>query len=156
MSYLKALAGLHTVVHRNQGMMAEMFTMRQRKALAKFMQAPEDGTRLSLIQTRAGAPASGEIFGMLKGMKEGFETTMSNAQKEEATSQSDFENLKATKTEEIKAGTAQVETKTQELASADEKNALSKQDIEDTSASLAADTEFLVEVKAKCEGMDAE
>merc|ERR1719191_2831 len=81
---------------------------------------------------------------------------MKNAQQEEATSQSDFENLKATKTEEIKAGTAQVETKTQELASTDEKNAQSKQDIEDTRASLAADTEFLAEVKSKCEGMDAE
>merc|ERR1719399_1330302 len=75
-------------------------------------------------------------------MKESFESSMSNAQKEEAVSQKDYDSIKA--------------TKTQELATTDEKNAQSKQDLEDTRATLEADTEFLMEVKAKCEAMDAE
>merc|ERR1719265_2766229 len=89
-------------------------------------------------------------------MKESFETSLTNAQKEETVSQKDFENLKATKTEEIAAATSQVEKKTQELATTDEKNAQSKQDLEDTQATLAADTEFLAVVKEKCGAMDAE
>merc|ERR1719171_341942 len=120
--------------------MAELFTAKQRRSLAKYVEASE----------------AGEVFGMLKQMKESFETSLTNAQKEEMVAQSDFESVKATKQEQIAAGEAQLEKKTQELATTDEKNAQSKQDLEDTQASLAADTEFLMEVKAKCEAMDAE
>merc|ERR1719171_2800397 len=120
--------------------MAELFTAKQRRSLAKYVEASE----------------AGEVFGMLKQMKESFETSLTNAQKEEMVAQSDFESLKATKTEQISAGEQQLEKKTQELASTDEKNAQSKQDLEDTQATLEADTEFLMEVKSKCASMDAD
>merc|ERR1711937_267136 len=51
---------------------------------------------------------------------------------------------------------AQVETKTQELATTDEKLAQSKQDIEDTRASLSADEKFLMNLKEKCQMTDQE
>merc|ERR1719379_375042 len=89
-------------------------------------------------------------------MKESFETNLENSQKEETMNQKNFEELKKAKTEEISAATDLVDTKTQELATTDEKNAQSKQDLEDTRETLAADTEFLAQVKAKCEAMDAE
>merc|ERR1740133_971143 len=71
-------------------------------------------------------------------------------------SQKDFEDLKAAKTDEINAGQDLADTKTQELANADEKNAQSKQDLEDTRATLAADTEFLASLKEQCQNVDQE
>merc|ERR1719399_1259773 len=67
-----------------------------------------------------------------------------------------YEDLKAAKEEEITAGQAQIDTKTQELADTDEKLAQSKQDIKDTRASLAADEEFLAMLKEKCQMTDQE
>merc|ERR1712061_497150 len=51
---------------------------------------------------------------------------------------------------------AQIETKTGELADTDEKNAQSKEDIEDTRNSLAADEKFLMMLKEKCQMTDKE
>merc|ERR1719379_373626 len=68
-------------------------------------------------------------------MKESFETNLANSQKEEMQSQKDYEDLKAAK---------------------DEKNAQSKQNLEDTEASLAADTAFLADLKERCANMDSE
>merc|ERR1719152_36163 len=123
---------------------AEMFTPAQKRAVGSFLQTATD------------APASGEIFGILKQMKESFETNLANSQKEEMQSQKDYEDLKAAKDEEIVAGQSQIDTKTSELAATDEKNAQSKQNLEDTEASLAADTEFLAVLKEKCANMDQE
>merc|ERR1719321_2269509 len=105
---------------------------------------------------RVEAPASGEIFGMLKQMKESFETNLANSQKEETVSQKDYEDLKAAKTDEITAATELIGTKTQELASADEKNVQSKESLEDTQNVLAADSKFLANLKEQCAAMDAE
>merc|ERR1712178_580761 len=65
-------------------------------------------------------------------------------------------DLKAAKEAEIKAGQEQIDTKTQELADTDEKNANSKEDLEDTKKSLSADEEFLMMLKEKCSTTDAE
>merc|ERR1719160_1816669 len=102
------------------------------------------------------APASGEILGILKQMKETFEQNLAQTQKDEVNGQADYENLKATKENEVGAGISQIDTKTQELATTDEKNSASKQELEDTRASLAADEEFLANLKAQCAAMDAE
>merc|ERR1719409_1924723 len=121
-----------------------MLTPRQRKAVSAFVQQSEN------------APASGEIFGILKQMKESFETNLANSQKEENESQAGYEELKAAKESEIAAGTELADTKTQELASADEKNAQSKESLGDTREVLAADTEFLANLKEQCQNMDQE
>merc|ERR1719272_2928831 len=44
----------------------------------------------------------------------------------------------------------------QELANADEKNAQSKESLEDTRNVLAADTDFLANLKEQCQNMDQE
>merc|ERR1719158_2536820 len=102
------------------------------------------------------APASGEIFGMLKQMKESFETNLQNSQKEETQAQKDYEDLKSAKEGEIAAATDLIGTKTQELATADEKNVQSKEQLEDTQNVLAEDTKFLANLKEQCSKMDAE
>merc|ERR1712113_198607 len=98
----------------------------------------------------------GEIFGILRQMKETFEANLSDAQKEEMANQKAYEDLKAAKEAEIAAGQAQIDTKTQELADTDEKLAQAKEDIEDTRNSLAADEKFLMMLKEKCQMTDKE
>merc|ERR1712048_333120 len=128
----------------------------ERKTLQSFVQAPEDYFDATPTFKQAYAPQSGEIFGILKQMKETFEGDLSVAQKEELAAQKAYEDLKAAKEAEIAAGQAQIDTKTQELATTDEKLAQSKQDIEDTKASLSADEQFLMMLKEKCQMTDKE
>merc|ERR1719159_2343053 len=89
-------------------------------------------------------------------MKETFETTVVDTQKEEMANQKAYEDLKAAKEEEIAAGQAQIDAKTQELASTDEKLAQAKEDIEDTKNNLSADEQFLMMLKEKCSMTDSE
>lgn len=101
-------------------------------------------------------PASGAIFGILKQMKENFEINLEQSQQAEAKAVDEFDKLKAAKEDEIKTSTDLVNTKTDELAATDEKNAESKEIKEDTEASLAADQAFLADLKERCASMDKE
>merc|ERR1719224_72721 len=96
------------------------------------------------------AAPSAEIFGVLKQMKEGFETNLAASQAEEMKAQSEYEGVKAGKEKEIAAGQSQIDTKTGELADTDSKNVESKKMLAETSATLAADTEFLGKLKEQC------
>merc|ERR1719235_1456747 len=89
-------------------------------------------------------------------MKETFETNLSNSQKEEMQAQQAYEDLKAAKENEIKAGTELKDKKTQELADTDAKLAQDKQDLDDTRNSLSADQKFLMNLKETCQMSDAE
>merc|ERR1719453_2046911 len=102
------------------------------------------------------APASGQIFGILKQMKETFESNLSTSQKEELAAQDAFDQLKAAKLAEINAAKKQVETKTVELAETDEKCATAKEDLESTKDALSADEKFLLDLKTKCKQTDEE
>merc|ERR1719359_2015984 len=124
--------------------------------IAAFVQSPGDYFDAEPTFKQSYAPQSGQIFGILKQMKETFETNLSSAQKEEMQAQAAYEDLKAAKEEEIKAGTELKDTKTQELADTDEKLAQSKQDLEDTRNSLSADQKFLMNLKETCQMTDQE
>jgi hypothetical protein len=89
-------------------------------------------------------------------MKETFESNLSASQKEEMTNQQAYDDLKAAKETEIKAGTDQKDTKTQELADTDQKLADSKQDLDDTRNTLSADQKFLLNLKETCQTTDQE
>merc|ERR1719191_2223008 len=89
-------------------------------------------------------------------MKETFETNLAASQKEEMENQKAYEDLKAAKEEEIAAGTSLADTKTTTLATTDEKKAQNSEDLEDTQASLEADTKFLANLKERCANMDSE
>jgi chaperonin cofactor prefoldin len=101
-------------------------------------------------------PASGAIFGVLKQMKENMEINLEQSQQAEAKASDEYDQLKAAKEEEIKTSTDLVNTKTDELAATDEKNAQSKEIKEDTEASLASDQAFLADLKERCASMDQE
>merc|ERR1719395_81149 len=136
-------------MRKHKAVFGDMFTAEQLHTIKRFSKSPDN-----FLQ--ADAPASGEIFGILKQMKETFETNLGSSQKEEMTNRKAYEDLKAAKEEEIAAGQAQINTKTQELADTDEKNAQAKEDLEDTKASLSADEEFLMMLKEKCSMTDSE
>jgi len=118
------------------------------------------GMVLNLLQQktshRTATPASGEIFGMLKQMKESFETNLADSTKEEEQAAAEYSQLKAAKTKEIAAGESQTETKEVELGDATSKGAEAKQDLKDTKAQLAADEEFLADMRPKCASADKE
>merc|ERR1711959_83847 len=60
------------------------------------------------------------------------------------------------KEKEITSGQAALDSKTQELADTDEKNAQAKEDLTDTTSTLKADEEFLSMLKEHCANLDAE
>jgi len=153
------------VINHDLAKYSDMFdgvlTPGQKKAVTSFVQAPASLTHApasssaSFAQAADYAPSSA-IFGILKQMKETFESNMANGQKEELQNQKGFEELKASKEAEIAAGQDLVDTKTQELAATDEKLAMSKKDMEDTKNGLSADESFLRELKLKCQAADHE
>merc|ERR1740117_1344403 len=147
--------------HKHADLVAEIATPEQRKAVAAFAQSPNDyfdtehHPETHLLQ-QTYAPQSGAIFGILSQMKETFETNLANSQKEEMANQKAYEDLKAAKEAEISAGQAQIDSKMQELADTDEKNAQAKEDVADTKKSLSADEQFLMMLKEKCSMTDGE
>jgi len=102
------------------------------------------------------APAGGQITGILKQMKETFETNLATLQKEEADRQKDFFALKAAKETEITEGNDQITKKTERLATTNEDNAEAKKDLKDTSKILAADVDYLANLKERCALNDKE
>merc|ERR1719324_184855 len=144
------------IMARNAVMFDGVLTPSQKRIVNAFVQSPEDYFDAEPTFKQSYAPASGQIFGILKQMKETFEANLSTSQKEELAAQKAYEELKKAKEEEIAAGQEAIDTKTQELATTDEKLALSKQDLEDTRANLTADEEFLMMLKQLCQNTDAE
>merc|ERR1712190_140926 len=153
---LGVAATLQHEIQKHATLLQGVLTHSERKTAAAFIQAPEDYFDASPTFKQSYAPQSGEIFGILRQMKETFEANLSDAQKEEMANQKAYEDLKAAKEAEIAAGQAQIDTKTQELADTDEKLAQAKEDIEDTRNSLAADEKFLMMLKEKCQMTDKE
>jgi len=149
-------ASVQNLMQKHASMLAGVLTHKERKAVAAFVQAPQDYFDAEPTFKQSYAPQSGEIFGILNQMKETFETNLSASQKEEMANQKAYEDLKAAKEEEIAAGQAQIDTKTQELADTDEKNAQAKEDLTDTKKSLSADEQFLMMLKEKCSMTDSE
>merc|ERR1719335_819673 len=131
-----------------------MFSGAQKKLA--LIQEPVESEVDSLLQQSGEAPQSGAIFGILKQMKESMETNLKTSTDEESQAKETFASMKASKTEEIGAANELIASKKAELAATDEKNAAAKEDLEDTTATVAADTKFLAELKDKCDSATAD
>jgi len=128
-------------------------TPTQQRTLAEFIQ----GARTRQLGKAAPyAAQSGEVYGILRQMKETFEADLSESQKEELKAQESFAELKTAKEAEIQSGEASLEDKQQQLAKADTNLAQSKVEREDTEATVAADKAFLSDLKVKCALTDKE
>jgi outer membrane murein-binding lipoprotein Lpp len=105
---------------------------------------------------QSAAPQSGQIFGILKQMKENFEGNLSQAQKEEQTDRDTYAELKAAKTAELKAGATSLAQTQEELAATKERHAQAEEDRTETKEQLAIDQEFLANLEEKCAQTDAD
>lgn len=143
---MKAFATAKALSEKHAVLLQETITPSQKRIMASLAQG-EDGKGPTF---KAYTPASGQIFGILKQMKETFEGDLSSSQKEELASKAAYEDLKTAKEEEIATGQASLDQKEEQLASTDETIAQSKEDKEDTLASLGADQKFLIDLKKKC------
>ena len=143
-------------MRQHSSLLQGVLTPTQRRAVVSFLQSPQDYFDAEPTFKQSYAPQSGEIFGILRQMKETFEANLASSQKEEGENQKAYADLKAAKEDEIAAGQAQVDSKTDELTTTDEKNAQAKTDLKDTQASLSADEEFLMMLKEKCQMTDKE
>jgi len=129
-------------------LMNGVLTSSEKKAVQSFLQAPGG--------FKSHATQSGQIFGILGAMLDTFEANLSSSQREELEAQRVFETMKKAKSEEITAGQQMVNKKNEELAATRLANAEAQQNLEDTQASLAADEEFLADLRDQCSKMDAE
>merc|ERR1719316_135467 len=139
MDFAKMVANLHHTLHKQGGLVQQLLTPKERKTVEAFVQSPDDFLEKRPNTALVQAAPSAEIFGVLKQMKEGFETNLGASQAEEMKSQAEYEGVKAGKTKEIAAGQAQIDSKTAMLADTDEQNAQSKKTLAETRATLAAD-----------------
>jgi len=143
--------------HGESASMLQMIQSHAKKHKDIVMQALNSKQRrlvLNLVQTDT--PASGEIYGVLKQMKESFEENLASSQKEEANAEKEYASLKAAKNKELAAAKAQIESKQQSLGDTDQANALAQQDKKDTETALEADTAFLADLKDKCATADSD
>jgi len=145
-----------TLMDKHYDLLQGVITPSERKVLTAFVQGNKDYFDAKPTFNQAYAPQSGEIFGILKQMKETFEGNLGSEQKEEMAAQATFADLKKAKEAEIAAGQDSVDSKSERLATADETLAQSKEDLDDTSASWSADKKFLMEVKLRCKNTDKE
>ena len=88
--------------------------------------------------------------------KDDFTEELGKLKDDEATALAQFEDLRAAKKAEIKAGEAQVEAKKTERAETNEEHAQKKRAIKDTEALMGADLSFVDDVKKQCAEMDAD
>merc|ERR1719311_1936013 len=151
-----SLLQLAGALRHNVHMAEEAVAPHQRAQVRALLLSPSRA--MSLLQqpvaAESYAPQSGAIFGILKQMKETFETNLESGKKEEAQSLADYNNLKETKNAQIKDAKDKIFTKTEELAKAKETAATSKQSLDDTEKTLAADTDFLAKLREQCATID--
>jgi len=157
-----SLGGAVTALGKAQGgaaltqeSLVQIHSLLRRHANHPALSPKQHRVVLSLLQSgstlKTAQPASGAIFGVLKGMKESFETNLASAKKEEGDAAAEYAALKSAKEDEIGSSTKLADSKTIELADTNDKNAQAKQDLKDTEAQLAADSTFLENLQGKCE-----
>jgi hypothetical protein len=102
------------------------------------------------------APQSTQIQGILKGMYDAFTADLEKDNAEEAESQKSFEELMATKAEEL--ATLQATLQKQETDQAAKSKQLSESEVllDDTTAQLEADEKFFADTKDACQAKATE
>jgi len=125
--------------------------------LRSFLNKAESATSfLAIPGMQSYAPQSGQIFGILKQMKEDFEVNLSEEQKAEAKAESEYQSLKAAKEDEIATGEKLIVSIDSDIADVQEKYATEAKELEDTEEQLAMDEEFLATLEEKCATMEAD
>jgi len=102
------------------------------------------------------APSSGEITGILKELGDEFSRTLADAKKAEDAAIAAFEELSASKTKEINALQAAIESKMTRSGSLSVEIVQMKNDLGDTEEALIEDKAFLADLEKNCATKTAE
>merc|ERR1719240_2525368 len=124
-----------------------------------FLQQAEKADSTSFLAIpgmQSYAPQSGQIFGILKQMKEDFEKNLSESQAAEKKALEEYEMLKAAKEDEIATAQKLVTQLDADIAEFTEKHAQALSELEDTEEQLAMDQEFLANLQKKCATAEAD
>jgi len=96
------------------------------------------------------APQSGQIIGILKQMGDTMATDLATATATEEAAIKTYNELMASKKEEIDALTASIESKLKEIGEVGIEVVEMKEDVDDTGKALAADKKFFAELETGC------
>jgi hypothetical protein len=96
------------------------------------------------------APASGEIVGMLKAMKDEMDKDLGGIVSAEESAQAAFEDMAAAKKEGIAASSSAIESKTQRAGELAVAIVTTADDVEDTTADMDETNKFLANLAASC------
>merc|ERR1719428_1725666 len=96
------------------------------------------------------APASAEIVGILKQMKDTMEKDLAEVIAAEDKAKQDFEGLVAAKEKEIEAATQAIEEKTKRTGETAVHIVMLKEDLDDTQTYLMEDKQFLADLEKNC------
>merc|ERR1719393_718649 len=119
-------------------------------------QAPVAGSFAQIPGFRSYAPQSGQIFGILKQMKEQFDKDLMELQEGEKKALADFEALKLAKEEQLAEGKKLMVQLEAWIADFKEKNAALFAEFEDVSKVLADAQTFLAKLRKMCAESDEE
>merc|ERR1719498_1514772 len=147
-AFLEAKNAVRKLLDDHDDLLNEILNPNDKELVQQFVQAGGE----EAIKTKN----MGEIVGILKQMKETFESNMSKMTADENKAEETFAQLKAAKTEEIQSGLDLISSKEQLLAKTNSKKAEAKEDLQDTTAALTADQAFLVDLRKRCSVSDAE
>merc|ERR1719281_1485088 len=102
------------------------------------------------------SPASGEIVGILKQMKDTMEKDLADVLEAEATAKRDFEGMIGAKEKEIASATKAIEEKTKRTGETAVSIVNLEEDLDDTINSLAEDKKLLADLEKNCAAKEKE
>merc|ERR1719158_2411348 len=102
------------------------------------------------------APQSGQIVGILKGMKDDMEAELKEAIAAEEKAIAGFADLKASKEKEIEMATEAIETKTGRSGEIAVSVVQTKDSLEDTTEELADTEKFITQLATECKTKEGE
>merc|ERR1719502_539908 len=102
------------------------------------------------------APASGQIVGILKGMKDDMEAELKEAIATEEKAIAGFADLKASKEKEIEMATEAIEAKTGRSGEVAVSAVQTKDSLEDTKEELADTEKFITQLATECKTKEGE
>jgi len=116
----------------------------------------------AMVQQRVGGPAtqeayspqSGPIFGIMKQMKEEFESNLSQTQKDEMLAIQNYKDVKASSEAELAAAKETLDDLQGEHSASIKALSDAKEDLESTTRTRAADVRFLSDLRLQCQDLD--
>merc|ERR1719316_1950945 len=134
----------------HKDMLWSMHTKRERELLRKIVMHERDIGFLQDGRVQAITSPLDIIHGTIQQLHEEFTKNLHSMQQNENDAQAAHDAAKSEKEEQIEAGTAMINKKTQDLADAEQRAATARVDLDDTQNVLKADTEFLAKLKEQC------